>query len=75
MAVQIRAHLAVEHLLSRNIVQLHSEKVISGDGIQREIESMWPSANTVFPELQVEPENQGWPQRTDFILKLKHKED
>lgn len=29
------AHLAVEHLISRNVVQLHSEKVIPGEGKQR----------------------------------------
>lgn len=40
MAGQVRAHLAVEHLISRNVVQLHSEKVIPGDGIKREVESV-----------------------------------
>lgn len=40
MAVQICAHLAVEHLISHNVVQLHSEKVIPGDAIKREVESV-----------------------------------
>lgn len=40
MVVQVRAHLAVEHLISCNVVQLHSEKVIPGDGIKREVESV-----------------------------------
>lgn len=32
----VHAHLAVEHLISCNVVQLHSEKVIPGDGIKTE---------------------------------------
>lgn len=74
MAARLRAHLAVEHLISRNIVQLHSEKVIPGDGKQRAIESEWPSASTAFRELQLEPENQGCRQRTGFILKVQNKD-
>lgn len=35
VAVQIRAYLAVEHLISRNVVQLHSEKVVPGQNKDR----------------------------------------